>query len=314
MTLQSAVKDLKIRFGTPEAALELTESAELSIPTPLLGGDAVETFSLAHGEAKWFDSVLTIGNEHSLVGAAVIKNAGRLETPLRQLYGQVIDLCIEKSMQLHRVWNFVPRINEDDQGLERYRQFNIGRWLAFEARFGKDLRAFMPAASAVGIQGDDFVFYFKAGRAQPIYFENPSQVPAYHYPPDYGPRPPGFARGVVVQESDRRMTWLSGTASIEGHRSIGQGDWHTQFRTTMHNMEIMFERMETPEAMRCPSEKAVREFKCYLRHAEELPLIKEWFEEQLGSGSHQVRYLLADICRAELDLEIEGSVTSFSCA
>ncbi len=311
MNLQTAVKALTIRFGASMAALELGENAALSIPAPLLHGEAIETFSLPEGEAQWFDSILTVSNENSLMGAAVIKNAGRLETPLRQLYGQVIDLCLEKKMHLHRVWNFVPRINEDDQGLERYRQFNIGRWLAFESRFGKDLRSFMPAASAVGIPGEDFVLYFKAGRSQPIYFENPSQVPAYHYPSDYGPRPPGFARGVIVQEPDQRTAWLSGTASIEGHRSIGQGDWHTQFRTTMHNMEIMFERMEVPEAMRRSSAPITREFKCYIRHAEELSLIKEWFEEQTGAEEHQVRYLLADICRAELDLEIEGSVSGF---
>ena len=39
---------------------------------------------------------------------------------------------------------------------------NLGRWLAFEQRFGRDLRAYMPAASGVGIRGSQFILSFIA--------------------------------------------------------------------------------------------------------------------------------------------------------
>src|SRR5690606_23756156 len=121
------------------------------------------------------------------------------------------------------VWNYVPYINQISEGLEHYRQFNIGRWLAFETLFGRDLRSFMPAASAVGITSNAVMLTFIAGTRQPQYLENPSQVPAYHYPSEYGPRPPSFARAVLVQNTHRSPAciqgYLSGTASIEGHQT-----------------------------------------------------------------------------------------------
>ncbi|MEZ0386344.1 MAG: hypothetical protein ACAI34_04695, partial [Verrucomicrobium sp.] len=248
-----------------------------------------------------------------LHGAVIVEAKGRLEEPIRQAYAKLLNIATSRGFYLHRVWNYVPRINENDHGLERYRQFNLGRWLAYEQKFGRDLRAFMPAASGVGIAGDQFILCFIAGRSHPVYLENPSQVPAYHYPTEYGPKPPSFARAVLVTEGSHVTGYLSGTASIEGHRSVGEGDWHAQFRTTMHNIQIMLDRMDMVEALHGPeaAERAGivrREFKCYLRHLEALPLIKDWLTEEAGLENEQVTFLQADICRHELDLEIEAVV------
>ncbi len=311
MTTATNASTLTVRYGSEHATLEPGPVAVLSVPLPLLHGNPDQMFNLPDASSAWHGPIYIQENENAVIGAAVVEVSDRMEQPINDLFSNLIDITVQRKMHLHRIWNFVPRINEFHQGLERYRQFNIGRWLAFEQRFGRDLRSYMPAASAVGVPGDSFILYFKAGHSQPLYFENPSQVPAYHYPPDYGPRPPGFARGVVVQKKHRRTAFLSGTASIEGHRSVGEGDWHSQFRTTLHNMEIMFERMEIPGALRAadPASEITREFKCYLRHPEALPLVRDWFEEQTAIAPAEVMYLQADICRSELDIEIEGTVS-----
>ena len=302
---------LIVNYGAACAGFSTAKRCELSIPLPLLAPHEAEIFLMPDGFLSTHGPFQLCETETEIVGSAVVSIPDRMEQTVCDVFSSLIDLCQQRQMHLHRIWNLVPRINDFYQGLERYRQFNIGRWLAFEQKFGRDLRSYMPAASAVGLPGDAFFVYFKAGRSQPIYFENPSQVPAYHYPADYGPRPPGFARGVVVQTGRQRTAYLSGTASIEGHQSIGEGDWHTQFRTTLHNMEIMFERMEMPEALgpAQPGLAMTRSFKCYLRHPEALPLVQEWMAEQTGIQHEEIMYLRADICRAELDLEIEGSVT-----
>jgi chorismate lyase/3-hydroxybenzoate synthase len=303
----AAAARLHISYDAEVTSLQLKDDLHLQLPHPLLDGIATQELVLPDGHCSWQDDLLVMQNDDHIIGAGIIDCSGRLEGPTQNLYEQLLHLCLEKKMTLHRVWQFVPRINEHLEGLERYRQFNIGRWLAFESCFGRDLRSFMPAASAVGVGGDSLALYFTAGRAQPLYFENPAQVPAYHYPAEYGPRPPSFARGVVVQDGARRVTHLSGTASIEGHRSIGEGDWMAQFRTTLHNMEIMFERMETPHALRGEA-PVMRDFTCYLRHPEMLSLMKECVEENTSLRADEIRYLQADICRAELDVEIEGMV------
>lgn len=302
----------KIRLDAKEA--NLSKDAHvcwLDLPSTLLGGRAVENIPLPGSTILHQGNLLMLDNPETILGAIVVDGEDRLEQSVRDAYAHLLDVCAERDMHLHRVWNYVPRINDSYQGLERYRQFNIGRWLAFEQYFGRDLRSFMPAASAVGVPGSSFALFFIAGKTQPIYLENPSQVPAYHYPSEYGPRPPGFARAVLVPMKDQTIGFLSGTASIEGHRTVGEGDWHLQFRTTMHNIEIMLDRMNMVEILRGPEAAAkagvsILDLRCYLRHSEMLPLLKEWIKDEVGLSEDQVTFQQADICRSDLDLEIEA--------
>lgn len=308
------VPHFEVHFDAKTSALShLPGTCRLDLPIPGLHGHFEEKWLTAGATPRQEGSICFLESSDHLHGAVVVNVDGRLEEPIRAAYAQLLEICTTRGFYLHRIWNYVPHINETDHGLERYRQFNLGRWMAFEQRFGRDLRAYMPAASGVGIGGSQFILSFIAGKTHPVYLENPSQVPAYHYPSDYGPKPPSFARAVLVTEGGTTTGYLSGTASIEGHRTVGEGDWHTQFRTTMHNIEIMFDRMDMVEALRGPEAAAKagivrRDFKCYLRHAEALPLIKDWLTEELGLASHQATFLQADICRQELDLEIEAVV------
>lgn len=308
----------QIQFGA--AALQLSESLQacsLHLPMPVLHGRPQEFWPCPEGKISRQQEMLLLESGRQLLGAIIIPTPERLEEPLRDAYTRVLEACAQRQLHLHRVWNYVSRINDHNHELERYRQFNIGRWMAFEKHFGRDLRAHMPAASAVGISGDHTVLFFIAGKTLPVYLENPSQVPAYHYPNNYGPKPPSFARGLLVQEPGSLTGYLSGTASIEGHLSIGEGDWHKQFRTTMHNIEIMLDRMGMPEALRGQSVARnagihIRDFRCYVRHPEAAPLIQEWLMEELDVQPSQITLIQAEICRAELDLEIEAIFTKDS--
>lgn len=311
MAVTQAATGLAICFGSGAAELAGSDnSVELRLPMPVLAGDPVERLPW-EGEVRRADPFWLVENESSLIGAAVADASGRMEEPAEQLYRRLLDEC--EGWHLHRIWNYVPQINAIHGGLERYQQFNIGRWSAFEARYGRDLRSFMPAASAVGIGGRQAAIAFIAGKSRPACFENPLQIPAYHYPPDYGPKPPGFARGVSACGGRVRSVYLSGTASIEGHRSIGEGDWASQFKTALRNVETMLDRMGASQALRAEAWQqggsVSGSFKCYLRHAESLSLTREWIEEQTGLTDEQVTFLQADICRNELDLEIEAMLS-----
>lgn len=312
MTASAPGSALHITFDAPQAALSATPAgAVLSLPVPVLAGQNFESLGRPGARARWQEDFLIAEDENSLFGATLIDATGRLEEPVERAYRTLLRLT--RGWNLYRIWNYLPGINAERGGLECYRQFNIGRWAAFESCYGRDLRSFMPAASAVGLPGDQAVVIFKAGRSRAEYLENPSQIPAYHYPAEYGPRPPGFARGVVAARPPWRLALLSGTASIEGHRSVGEGDWARQFRVTQHNIETMLARMQVPAAWR-PDLWASggilhSRFKCYLRHQESLSLIREWVVESCGQDSH-FTYVLADICRSDLDLEIEGYALS----
>jgi chorismate lyase/3-hydroxybenzoate synthase len=308
MTSTQANAAFHIQFNAKSAELVATpHGASLQLPLPLLAGGGSETFGRPGTELRWDDDFLVTEDANTLIGAVIIDATNRLEAPVERAYRSLLRLT--QGWHLYRIWNYIPGINDLRDGLECYQQFNIGRWTAFESCFGRNLRSYMPAASAVGLAGDKAVIIFMAGRARPEYLENPSQIPAYHYPTDYGPRPPGFARGVVTTRSQSRLAILSGTASIEGHRSIGQGDWSRQLQTTQNNVEIMLDRMQVsaawfPKRWQNHGIEFAR-FKCYLRHPEMLPLVRKGIQESCGQDDH-FTYVLAEICREDLDLEIEG--------
>ncbi len=205
--------------------------------------------------------------------------------------------------QLLRVWNYLPRINADGGGLERYRQFNIGRQQAF-IEAGCDRFESAPAASAVGTRGSELGVRFLAGRAAPRALENPRQVPAYRYSPTHGPRSPSFSRATLVEAGMGRLAlFVSGTASIVGEKSVHAGDVRAQMRETLLNLQAVL------AAARAHSTAAftLADLSCavYVRHAADSAAIREVFEADFGVSSGAV-FLQADICRSELLVEVEG--------
>lgn len=214
--------------------------------------------------------------------------------------------------RLHRVWAFVPKINFiQPDGMEVYRDYNRGRLQAFEehtAATAPDFR--IPAASAVGTEADSMVLVFTAGRQAVEFLENPTQMPACQYPEQYGPRPPAFARATATSLNGQRIGYLSGTASIKGHESVHMDSLMRQLETTVDNMRIMASQMEMPGAFDAAGSKTFRrQIKVYLRSADDYELAKGFLEQQFKPAVDEELLLVrADICRAELDVEIDAMV------
>jgi enamine deaminase RidA (YjgF/YER057c/UK114 family) len=209
--------------------------------------------------------------------------------------------------QLQRIWNYLPGINADGGGLERYRQFNAGRQQAFlDAGYAAFEGA--PAACGIGTRGGPFCVRFLAGRSAPLAVENPRQVSAYHYPSAYGPRSPTFSRAALVRSAPGELTLLiSGTASIVGHTTMHAGDVVAQTRETLTNLQAVIDAAQA----RCSGRFALAamESVVYVRHPEHLPVIRALFEAAVGADSRAARsavYVEADICRADLLVEIEA--------
>jgi chorismate lyase / 3-hydroxybenzoate synthase len=206
---------------------------------------------------------------------------------------------------LIRVWNYVSEINRDSHGTERYRQFNSARQAALLAA-GRPVTGNVSAACALGAAaGSPLVVYFLASRKAPTFIENPRQVSAYHYPAQYGVRSPVFSRATVLHEPDGMTLFISGTASIVGHRSIHVGDTAAQTRETLTNIEALLE-----EANRVTGSNEFKldtlACKVYVRHPSDLPVIQNELRIALGPEARAV-YLQADICRRDLSVEIEAT-------
>lgn len=194
-----------------------------------------------------------------------------------------------------RFWNYLTDILGDDHGLERYRRFNIGRHRAFLAQLKHPLP---PAASCVGGHGEDSIIYFLAARAPATPVENPRQVSAYDYPPQYGPRSPSFSRAGLFCG----RLFISGTASIVGHESRHVGDVLAQTHETLANLRALTEAAGLDATFARSNGWA---FKIYLGNAADQARIAPLLDDAFGTQSQKL-YLHGEVCRADLLLEIEA--------
>ncbi|MSR09728.1 MAG: pteridine-dependent deoxygenase like protein [Gammaproteobacteria bacterium] len=272
---------------------------------PLGGGSPWETWAGPEPiELALDDDIRAVASaDHVVVHArkAVGPDTDMTEATLA-VYGGVLQRIRDLGYSnLVRIWNFVPDINGGSGDDEIYTRFNRGRAAAFD-RLGLHPRQF-PAATGVGCPaGAPLTVVILASRSEPLAIENPRQVSAYHYPRQYGPWPPAFARAMILPDRDGGKLYISGTASIVGHESQHR-DIEAQLQETLANLDQL---METVGA-RLPGVAVGprRIWRVYLRDPADLMHVEAEVARRLG-GNDSVVFLQADICRRELRVEVEG--------
>ena len=211
---------------------------------------------------------------------------------------------------LWRIWNYFPRINDDQDGLERYRRFCVGRHQALTESLS-DFPASLPAATAVGTQSGPFQIVFLAGAQPATHLGNPRQLNAYEYPQDYGPRSPSFARATFTRfEHDLRL-YIAGTASIVGHLSRHTGLPMEQTRETVQNLHAIFNQAKHVTGIDLTEAQRRAAYKVYVREPESLSDIRRALQDSPLSA-HDPVFLKGDLCRRELLMEIEGLIIAES--
>jgi len=302
MSLPASAKlpSLRIAFG-PE------QSGVFEAGLPVLAGESAEELFRAAAPAGKEGALTLFRTDAWLLGAARVPLTDGLEAASRRLYLDIFRAA--RGLQLARIWNYVPAINEIGAGgLENYRLFCRGRSLAFEEHHGADFKALLPSASAVGCGSETLTVSFAASARIPRHIENPLQVPAYDYPADYGPRAPSFARASVVPGADGTATvFISGTAAIRGHATVAPDNLAGQMDCTVENLrEISTACGLGPYLDRRGHSQ--RHFKVYVRNAADQPAIAKRLEKEFLKAGDHVSYLQADICREPLLVEIEATL------
>lgn len=207
---------------------------------------------------------------------------------------------------LWRVWNYLADINGESYGLERYRQFNIGRQDAF-LEFSRGATGNVPAACALGLAGGPLSIAFMAGATPALAVENPRQVSAYNYPAEYGPRSPTFSRAALVYPPGREILFVSGTASIVGHQTVHPGDVVAQCRESLANVSAVVGEASR-RARAGAYALAEMSYRVYVREAASQPLVAATLAPLLGATA-DILYVEADICRRDLLIEIEATAS-----
>ncbi|MCK7592359.1 pteridine-dependent deoxygenase [Pseudomarimonas salicorniae] len=217
-------------------------------------------------------------------------------------YRQLLDhLASGPHPALLRSWNYIDAITEGEGDAERYRQFCIGRALGI----GQRLSAY-PAATAIGLRDGARVLrlYWLAGPQPGTPIENPRQVAAWRYPRQYGPQPPSFSRATLPGAPSLPLL-LSGTASVVGHASLHRDSLADQVDETFRNFASLLQAARGLRPSLAPAFGAGSLLKAYVRDADSAAAVAAELDRHLPAATQRL-LLAADVCRAELRIEIDG--------
>ena len=291
-------------FGKPTSGLPKTFAW---IDMALLGSEdasAIECWCTAKPVSRGSSGSIEYAvTDDYVFGTVSYPDNSVLDETTEKAYLELLNFLSDNGFSsVWRLWNHIRDINADESGLERYRRFNLGRQAAFD-KAEKLINGRMPAASAVGTKSGLLIIGFLAGKSSPQLIENPMQVSAYNYPPEYGPQSPSFSRAAMVAVGANELLLISGTASIVGHKSMHVGKPYEQTVTALGNIKTLAEAAQGRPLEAFDIAKFY--YRVYVRNLSDFPLIERAFTD-FFAGNSVAHYVQADICRSDLLVEIEA--------
>lgn len=234
----------------------------------------------------------------------------------KNIYDKIFNAIFELGYPyLYRIWNYIPHINNDDNtGLDHYKAFCCGRAASFNDNNYLNKSKRFPASTGIGsLSGNTSVCFLASSFPDCINLENSMQTPAYEYPTQSNSKPPSFARATYYKRDNGRFNiFVSGTASIIGHKSIHIDAPEKQCITTLKNIETLISANNLKK-YNIDGDFTLKDLDCikvYVRNESDFGMIKDICEQNFSQDASIV-YLQADICRSELLVEIEGIVQKF---
>lgn len=216
-----------------------------------------------------------------------------------------------------RQWNYIEDIvGMSPAGHQNYQDFNDARTQFYNTTPWADG---YPAATGIGVRqggvtidADALMMYDDSVRVYPL--DNPLQVPAHAYSQKVllgagDKSTPKFERGKAVVYPAGMMIYVSGTAAIRGEESLSGVGVEKQAVATLENIDYLISRRNLAGAgMNVTCEPVLQYLRVYLKRKEDAACVKSILEK--ACPGLPVACVLADVCRDELLIEMEG-VASF---
>lgn len=215
-----------------------------------------------------------------------------------------------------RQWNYIERISHVDEARDtpqNYQDFNDVRAKYYDQvqfEYG------YPAATGIGQDTGGVIISLIALSDSPMIslkpIANPGQIDAHRYSEmvlkgnSAVKCTPKFERAKLVTIGSRNYIYVSGTASILGENTVHEGDVEKQTLTTIENIKRLFSR-ENQEKLGLDFDMEQIQFshlRVYVKYKEDIPAVEKVCEAELRSKSYL--YLVSDVCRENLLVEIEG--------
>jgi len=212
-----------------------------------------------------------------------------------------------------RQWNYLEDILGFDSQEQRYQEFNNARTNVYGSAFEK---MGYPAATGIGMKQGGIIIEFVAVLSEickSVAINNPSQIAAHKYSENVLAgeacvlkTTPKFERARYLELLEKRLIFISGTASIVGEKTLGVGDAAEQTEVTIRNIEQLYSKQILEKISAEPLNPKYGHARVYLKDRKDFSVIKRTFKSHFGNLP--VVYIIADICRNDLLVEIEGKV------
>lgn len=234
-------------------------------------------------------------------------HAGDVGEQSVRVFGRIKDILESESFAVSdivRQWNYIDHITAENDGIQNYQLFNDARSDFYAATNWSNG---YPAATGIGCDtgGVTIVVYavkdFK-GADRPI--DNPLQIPAHKYSgkvlasgKETVRTTPKFERGRLLGD----VVFVSGTAAIKGENSEFSDDACVQAEEAIDVVEHL---VEPSNISKDSSGFRFDLIRVYVRRPQDMESVRNVFTTRFPNIP--VHFLIADICRPELLLELEG--------
>ncbi|MCF6357545.1 MAG: hypothetical protein L3J54_07035 [Draconibacterium sp.] len=212
-----------------------------------------------------------------------------------------------------RQWNYLEDIIGFDGEDQKYQEFNNVRSKFYGNSFES---TGYPAATGIGMNRGGLIIEFVAVKSDELEtspVDNPEQISAHSYSEDVlvGDRciiktTPKFERARFFELFNKKLIFISGTASITGEKTIGVGDAVKQTEITIKNIQQLYSDKILQNIYDKKLSSRFGHARVYVKNRKDYSAIKEVFEFHFGN--QPVVYIIADICRPDLLVEIEGKI------
>lgn len=266
--------------------------------------------TVENGEAAYFrkdGTRVLVGNVQSSESKECRTNSEKAFGALNEIF-ETLNFSLGSIV---RKWNYLEDILGFDGAKQRYQEFNDVRSRIYGDAFNENG---YPAATGIGMNRGGVILEFVAvmsDKAVSIPIDNPEQVSAHHYSQkvlvgkeEVKKTTPKFERARYLELDNRRLLFISGTASILGEKTVGTGDPLKQTIVTMENIERLYSKEVLSGLPGRSVEPQYGHARVYVKERQDYPVIKRAFKAHYGRLP--VVYILADICRDDLLVEIEG--------
>lgn len=222
-----------------------------------------------------------------------------------------------------RQWNYIENITGstrfEDGDKQNYQVFNDVRSIYYDTA---DFTKGYPAATGIGMNCGGIVLEFIAAKEADgiriFSIRNPDQVNAHQYDRSYlvgqaiklvrEKTTPKFERAKLLANDSSYFVYISGTAAIKGQEVVAIGDVQAQTHITTENIArlISHDNLKKHGLTINHNSDPLSYVRVYVKREGDIPQVKKICSEYYKDVPSL--YLISDICRDDLLVEIEGVV------